>query len=50
MDIIVSYAGEDLLTLEEAKQLRLELMAERSVFVEDVNQRFATEKFSFCEH
>ena len=50
VDMIVSYAGDDLLTLEEAKQLRLELMAERSVFVEDVNHRFATEKFSFCEH
>lgn len=50
VDMIVSYAGDDLLTLDEAKDLRLELMDERSVSVDDLNRRYAAETFNFCEH
>lgn len=38
------------LTMEEAKGLRLELMAERSAFVELQNEMFTAEQFSLCEH
>jgi hypothetical protein len=36
--------------IEEAKELRLELMEERKVFVQKHDQRFASETFSLCEH
>ncbi|EME79070.1 uncharacterized protein MYCFIDRAFT_116770 [Pseudocercospora fijiensis CIRAD86] len=43
-------AEQDLLSMEDAKALRLELMAERKVFVQDVDKRYHEEQFSFCEH
>jgi Protein of unknown function (DUF4246) len=36
--------------IEEAKELRLELMEERKVFVHRRDQTFASETFSLCEH
>ena len=36
--------------IEEAKELRLDLMEERKVFVHRRNQTFASETFSLCEH
>lgn len=38
------------ISLEEAKVLREELMAERKLYVDDVNDMYANEQFSFCEH
>jgi Protein of unknown function (DUF4246) len=38
------------ISIEEAKELRLELMEERKVFVQKHDQRFASETFSLCEH
>ncbi|KAI0717938.1 hypothetical protein C8Q72DRAFT_902417 [Fomitopsis betulina] len=47
-DIIWAYAG--CMTAEEAREYRLELMEERTTFVEVVDgQRFGTE-FNMCEH
>ncbi|KAF7185849.1 hypothetical protein HII31_12722 [Pseudocercospora fuligena] len=40
----------DLISMDEAKALRLELMAERKLFVQDVDKRYHEEEFSFCEH
>ncbi|RAL15816.1 DUF4246 domain-containing protein [Aspergillus homomorphus CBS 101889] len=47
--------GEDslsgkLMTLEEAKEYRLELMKERSVLQDTQNQAFEVGSFSLCEH
>ncbi|KAI5363285.1 hypothetical protein Slin15195_G106690 [Septoria linicola] len=47
---IVESAGDLPIDLEEAKKIRLELMEERKLFVEDVDTRFHQETFSFCEH
>jgi hypothetical protein len=38
------------ITLTEAKKLREELMQERGAFVDDVNQMYSEEEFTFCEH
>ncbi|KAJ0118767.1 hypothetical protein J7T55_013021 [Diaporthe amygdali] len=43
-----SEADDDWMSLEEAKRLRLELMAERTRAMEDVER--ATEEYNFCEH
>lgn len=45
---ILEYAKDGTMTLEEAKELRLELMAERTSFVKEVEQRFET--YNLCEH
>lgn len=46
----VDQAGDVLVDLEEATALRLELMAERSTFVEDTNNDFERCEANFCEH
>jgi hypothetical protein len=47
---IVEIHGDNLMDLEEAKELRLELMEERSGQVTAKNQRLEEERFNFCEH
>jgi hypothetical protein len=36
--------------LEEAKELRMELMAERGIIDKDVEKEMYNYPFSFCEH
>jgi len=50
VDRIVEYSSDFTLTNEEAKELRLELMEERSKFVDSVNDALESNKYSFCEH
>jgi hypothetical protein len=38
------------LTMERAKKLQLELMAERMSFEEKTSKSFRSVKFSLCEH
>lgn len=40
----------DLMDMEEAKQLRLELMEERRLYVETQESHFKGDGFSLCEH
>lgn len=40
----------DLISMDDAKALRLELMTERKLFVQYVDKRYHEEEFSFCEH
>lgn len=49
-DWVVDSAGEFPIELEEAKEIRKELMEERKLFVEDCEERIQQESFSFCEH
>ncbi|KAG8912828.1 hypothetical protein FRC01_004876 [Tulasnella sp. 417] len=41
---------DNLMTLEEAKVYREELMDERTAFVDTVDERYFCTEFSFCEH
>ena len=50
VDNILDQAGDSPITLEEAKELRLELMTERTAFVDKVNNDYEQETFNFCEH
>jgi len=47
---IIRKVEEFPISIEEAKELRLELMEERKVFVQKHDQKFASETFSLCEH
>ncbi|KAK5685098.1 hypothetical protein LTS10_003173 [Elasticomyces elasticus] len=47
---VLDSAGDYPITLKEAKDLRLELMKERSVFDKHVDAKMTCEGFSFCEH
>ncbi|EME38963.1 hypothetical protein DOTSEDRAFT_75612 [Dothistroma septosporum NZE10] len=47
---VMESAGDFPIELEEAKKLRLELMAERKLFVKDHETKLRHENFSFCEH
>ncbi|KAJ8073711.1 hypothetical protein PM082_011989 [Marasmius tenuissimus] len=38
------------LSLEEAKKVREDLMAQRTVYTDEVNRNYEQEGFSFCEH
>lgn len=38
------------ISLKEAKELRLNLMEERKVYVEEVNEDIQSSTFFFCEH
>ncbi|KAF2488955.1 hypothetical protein BU16DRAFT_520007 [Lophium mytilinum] len=38
------------ISIEEAKKIREELMEERRAFVDEVNEEYESEQFSFCEH
>lgn len=49
-DRVVDFAGDFPMELEEAKVLRQELMDERRLFGDNVEQRLQEETFSFCEH
>ena len=50
VDQIVEEVDDFPISLEEAKELRLKLMDERKVFVEDVNEEIQSSTFFFCEH
>ena len=50
VDQIVDDVDDFPISLEEAKELRLELMEERKVFVEDVETDIQSSTFFFCEH
>ncbi|KAJ5633842.1 hypothetical protein N7528_001684 [Penicillium herquei] len=41
---------QELMSMEEAKKLRLELMEERSVHSQEQNEEFQRGEFSLCEH
>lgn len=49
-DWIADSAGDFPIGLDEAKELRLELMDERRAFMDDHEERLGQETFSFCEH
>lgn len=51
-EAVVGSAGKDLpISLEEAKEIRLELMEERKGVVESVDEKFERmDSFNFCEH
>ena len=46
---IVDQAGDFPISLNEAKQLRLGLMDERTAYVDEVNEEFERDTFSFCK-
>lgn len=50
VDNILDQAGDFPISLEEAKEMRLELMRERTAFVDYVNKEYEQETFNFCEH
>ncbi|KAI0484029.1 hypothetical protein GGR56DRAFT_668630 [Xylariaceae sp. FL0804] len=50
VELVTTGAGDFPIELEEAKQIRLDLMEERKAFVDDVDKRYHQETFSFCEH
>ena len=50
MDQIVEEVDDFPISLDEAKELRLELMEERKVYVDEVNENIQSETFFFCEH
>lgn len=47
-DQIIDYAKEERMSLKEAKELRLELMAERTVYGHSVEN--SVEQYNLCEH
>ncbi|GIZ41376.1 hypothetical protein CKM354_000468200 [Cercospora kikuchii] len=47
---VLESAGDLPIELQEAKDIRLDLMEERKMFVKDVDTRYQQETFSFCEH
>jgi hypothetical protein len=49
-DEIIGYVDDFPISIEEAKELRLWLMEERSVFVLENNQLLKSETFNLCEH
>ena len=50
VDQIVHDVDDFPISLEEAKELRLELMEERKVFVDEVDRDIQSSTFFFCEH
>ena len=50
VDKILDQAGDFGISLDEAKELKLDLMEERSAFVDDVNEEYEHGWFNFCEH
>ena len=50
VDQIVDDVDDFPISLEEAKGLRLELMEERKVFVDEVDKDIQSSTFFFCEH
>ena len=49
-DEVLSYTMDWPMDLDEAKQLRLQLMEERKVYVQDYDKRLTEMRFSLCEH
>ena len=49
-DKIVEDVEDFPISLEEAKELRLQLMEERKVSVEELNEDILSSTFCFCEH
>ena len=47
---VLDQAGDFPITMDEAKELRLELMDERTAFVDEVNKDYEHYRFSVCEH
>ena len=50
LEKVFDEAGDFPITMEEARALRLELMKERSDFVDEVNGELSTLRYSCCEH
>lgn len=50
VDQIVEDVVDFPISLEEAKEIRLKLMEERKVYVDEVDEDFQSSKFAFCEH
>lgn len=50
VDQIVDNVEDYPISLEEAEELRLGLMEERKMYVEEVNEEIQASTFSFCEH
>ena len=49
-DKIMNEVTDMPISLEEAKEIRLQLMEERKAFVEDVKTELESYIFAFCEH
>jgi len=49
-DQVVDEVKEGMMTLEEAKEIRLSLMEERKAFGQVVENEMQNLSFSFCEH
>lgn len=49
-EVVISNVVEFPIGMEEAKDLRLELMEERKVFVQKQDEKFEREIFALCEH
>jgi hypothetical protein len=49
-DMVKAYLPSTLMTLEEAKEYRLNLMKERTVFEQDHTSTAYTQTFNMCEH
>lgn len=47
---IFDKVGPGLMDMDEAKKLRLELMAERSSYLQGVNEDYEALTVDFCEH
>ena len=50
VDLVIDDVSNFPISLEEAKEIRLKLMEERKIFVEDVDKDLQALTFSFCEH
>ncbi len=50
LDQVVEDVEDFPISLEEAKEIRLELMEERKVYVDKVNEKIQASTFFFCEH
>ena len=50
VDQIMDDVDDFPISLEEAKELRLQLMEERKVFVDHVDKDIQSSTFFFCEH
>ena len=50
VDHIVEEVDDFPISLEEAKELRLKLMDERKLYVNEVNAEVQSSTFFFCEH
>lgn len=49
-DQVIDEVNDGMMTLEETKEIRLRLMEERRVFVDEMENEMQELSFSFCEH